>query len=634
MRTYWTAYRLAERHEVHVVTNAKEATPPFRMHMRSEDWTRCEAQFEDGSLTVHWSDPVDRSQSYLPMASPFVSKLAGIALKIHAERPFDVVYSHYLEPYGVAGHLVSEITGIPHVVRMAGSDAGRLWHHPQLEVLYDHVLRSAAIVIAGGTVKQRAIERGVASARITFGGGYALPETSFTPNGRAIDIRSLRNELEPSDELTNLFWGEFVGDTKYFGIYGKLGETKGSFSILRAMHQLKLEGLDIGLVALAHGTSEVEDRFRQLAQQLDLIDRILQIPYIPHWRVPDFLRSCLAVCCLEQNFPIRIHTPVVAKEVLLCGSCLVISKELLRKLPDSEKLPSGYGCVAIDNVHDVGALASRLAGIANDPVAAAAVGARGYHFARELEHDVDFPHRLNEILTGAAKRMPLVNRLAVSGACDIDPSFQLTRLCVSACPEISVKITSSTTIDLPKARAILAATKRSADGGLGHLRSLIPAIEIEVAVAEVENSVGDRGYDEEFVRLDVKRWALGPDDIGRLFAIRYPNLQIIKFDFDVAPYLAARTLDDFPVVPTEKPSYIIAFQAHKRKEREPLLVDHGTARVLEISEGELTCLQIARQLNRENGTIVTDGLAWLESLFRHGLIGLRDTCLQTSARPA
>ena len=34
MRTYWTAHGLAARgHEVHVITNAKEALPPFRMHM-------------------------------------------------------------------------------------------------------------------------------------------------------------------------------------------------------------------------------------------------------------------------------------------------------------------------------------------------------------------------------------------------------------------------------------------------------------------------------------------------------------------------------------------------------------------------------------------------------------------------
>jgi len=141
MRTYRTAHALAVKgHEIHVVTNAKEATPPFRIHMRAEDWARCEARLGTGSVTVHWSDPVDRSQNYIPMASPFVTKLASIAARVHAEYPFDVIFSHYLEPYGIAAYLASQITGVPHVARMAGSDAGRLWHHPQFEALYDHAV--------------------------------------------------------------------------------------------------------------------------------------------------------------------------------------------------------------------------------------------------------------------------------------------------------------------------------------------------------------------------------------------------------------------------------------------------------------------------------------------------------------
>src|SRR5262249_55405460 len=152
------AHALAARgHHVHVVTNAKEARPPFRLHMRKQDWRRCARAYELGAVTVHWSDPPDGAQAYIPMASPFVSKLAAIAARLHSERPFDVVFTHYLEPYGVAGHLAAEIAGVPHVVRMAGSDAGRLWHHPQLESLYDHVLRSAAIVIATGRVAERAV---------------------------------------------------------------------------------------------------------------------------------------------------------------------------------------------------------------------------------------------------------------------------------------------------------------------------------------------------------------------------------------------------------------------------------------------------------------------------------------------
>src|SRR3989442_1475979 len=123
MRTYWSAHGLAARgHEVHVITNAKEVRPPFRMHMRAEDWKRCEATYGSGSVTVHWTDPVDRSQSYIPMASPFVSKLAATAARVHAQCPFEVIFSFYMEPFGVAGHLAAQMTRAPPVVPIAGRE--------------------------------------------------------------------------------------------------------------------------------------------------------------------------------------------------------------------------------------------------------------------------------------------------------------------------------------------------------------------------------------------------------------------------------------------------------------------------------------------------------------------------------
>jgi hypothetical protein len=55
------------------------------------------------------------------------------------------------------------------------------------------------------------------------------------------------------------------------------------------------------------------------------------------------------------------------------------------------------------------------------------------------------------------------------------------------------------------------------------------------------------------------------------------------------------------------------------------LVDNATARILQLSEGRLTALEITTQLESEEGTTsVEDNLAWIEELFRRGLIGLRD----------
>jgi glycosyltransferase involved in cell wall biosynthesis len=252
MRTYWTAHGLAARgHDVHVVTNAKEVRPPFRMHMRPKDWKRCEASYGAGSVTVHWTDPADDSQFHIPMASPFVSKLAAVAARVHTERPFDVILSYYMEPYGLAGHLAAQMTGAPHVARMAGSDAGRLWHHPQFEPLYDHVLRSADVVIAVGTVAERAVRRGVDPGRIASAGGFAVPEELFTPKGPRLDLARMRKEVAADPDLRDLQWGGFTGGRPYFGVYGKLGENKGSFALLAAMSRLKRAGLKFGLVARA-----------------------------------------------------------------------------------------------------------------------------------------------------------------------------------------------------------------------------------------------------------------------------------------------------------------------------------------------------------------------------------------------
>jgi glycosyltransferase involved in cell wall biosynthesis len=404
MRTYWTAHALAARgHEVHVVTNANEVRAPFRMHMRAEDWQRCEAAYGRGSVTVHWTDPADRSQFHIPVASAFVSKLASIAAHAHSKHRFHVIYSHYIEPYGVAAHLAAEMTGLPHVVRMAGSDSGRLWRHPQFEALYDHVLRSAEALITRGAAADRAIERGVARDRIAVGGHFTVPEDLFNPEGPKIDLPCLRSEVAQDSELRDLLWGDFAADRPYFGIYGKLGHEKGSFALLAAMTRLKRAGLKVGLVAVAHHEGEIEAEFRATAQQLDLVDCILQVPFLPHWRVPEFLRSCIAVCCLEQGFGIP-HSPIVPIEVLLCGTCLVGSAEVLQTLRRHQRPLDECGCIDIADIGNVEVLSERLAALVENPCLAAMAGARARSFARDLQRDVRFPESLECIFEAAAGR--------------------------------------------------------------------------------------------------------------------------------------------------------------------------------------------------------------------------------------
>jgi glycosyltransferase involved in cell wall biosynthesis len=636
MRTYWTAHRLAALgHEVHVLTNAKEVGPAFRMYMRAEDWRRCEAVCGAGSVTAHWTDPVDASQSYIPMASPFVSKLASIAARLHSQGPFDVIYTHYLEPYGIAGYLAAHMTGAPQVVRMAGSDAGRLWHHSQFEALYDHVLRSAEVVIAGGAVAKRAIEHGVDPDRIAAVAGFLVPEDVFTPVGPTLDLPALRSEVAADPDFRDLLWGNFAGDRPYFGICGKLGETKGSFALLAAMHRLKQAGLEIGLVALAHGALGVERRFRAQAQELGLADRILQIPFLPHWRVPEFLRSCVAVCCLEQNFPIGFHMPMIPREVLLCGTCLIGSIEVIRKLPHHTRLPDGYGCVAIDDVNNIEALSKRLAAIVRDPAPAASVGARGRNFACELQRGQPVLQGLEHILEAAATRQrvpPAMRAPADSATHEAGGGhFPLTRLArtfMAECAETSgagaLTKGPKVPLDVEGVHEVLAAIDREIAAGKTSLRPLALAVRVEKAIAAAEGETSRAVSVGTFnlrPRLCISRWAIDEGDLAGLIPIRDPRLRILHFDYDVSELVYARTAADFPDTPTRHSTYVIVFCRDENSPRSPLLVDGLTARILELSDGTRTAAEIVDQCKVAE---FNDARKWIENLFLSGFVQLQD----------
>jgi glycosyltransferase involved in cell wall biosynthesis len=629
-RTYWTAHGLAARgHEVHVVTNAKESGPPFRMHMRDEDWARCEADYRRGSVTVHWTDPVDRSQAYLPMASPFVSKLAAISGRLHAERPFDVIYSHYLEPYGVAAFLAAQMTGVPHVVRMAGSDAGRLWHHPQLEALYDHLLRSAAAVIAVGAIAERAVERGVDPARIATDGGFVVREDVFSPAGPVLDLAALRRELETEPDLAHLMSGDLAADRPYFGICGKLGETKGSFALLEAMLRLKEAGVEAGLALLSHGSPLVEKAFRARVRRLGLTDRVLQIPFLPPWRVAEFLRGCLAVCCLEQDFSIRLHAPIIPREVLLCGKCLVASTEVIQKFPGYVRLPDGYGCVAIEDVNDIAALSERLAAIARDPMPAATVGARGRAFASELQQGMAFPARLEQLLEHAAarRRTATVIRTARERkhAPAADSEFPLTQLASDALARARASNGASArrAMTLARAHDVKARLDRRIAAGQADLQALAAGAQIEISIAEAQaHETGGASVSDPIFRLHIGRWALAADAIADLVPLRDPHSRVIEFAFDVAEFMQARTARELPAAPTPRPSFLVVFARSNNQPRMPLVVDAATAQILRLSDGTRTAREIVGQLDADPRVPGQDNLKWIEQLFVHGLISL------------
>jgi hypothetical protein len=175
--------------------------------------------------------------------------------------------------------------------------------------------------------------------------------------------------------------GQLVEGRPYLGIYGKIGPAKGTMALLQAVRSVLDHGVDIGLLVMAHGDEGREAEFSRSIEELGLQDHVVWIPFLPHWRVPEFIRSCVAVCCLEQDFPISIHRPVIAREVMTAGGCLIASTELLNKMPQAHKLIDGYNCIAINDVNDIRELSGIIGAAVSEPDRLAATSDRARRYA-------------------------------------------------------------------------------------------------------------------------------------------------------------------------------------------------------------------------------------------------------------
>ncbi|MEK6300966.1 MAG: glycosyltransferase [Acidobacteriota bacterium] len=339
MQCYWAARGLAERgHQVFVVTNAEEVEETFRIRIPEAD--RAEPGMyapsfptPNGRVEVHSTTPPDRSTLYyIPMGNPTVSRLASRATDLIRKHDCKVIFSYYLEPYGMAAQLASYWTNIPYVFKHAGSDLHRLMPITELTTAYREVLTHANCVLSGGPSRRIVASYGVPEERIETSVGFGLPGEFFNAERKPLNLDALLREhssnLDEGDPLRN-FARSLDPNLPVLGIYGKMGEYKGTFDLLHAVGRLSQDGFAVQCVALSRGWQELT--FYDLALELGVQKHLRVHPFIPHWQIPAFIRACDAVAFLERDFPIVAHTPTIPTEILSCGGCLIVSEEVLRK---------------------------------------------------------------------------------------------------------------------------------------------------------------------------------------------------------------------------------------------------------------------------------------------------------------
>lgn len=372
--TYWLAYALAARgHEIHVVTNADEVEDRYRMQLGPADAEMLQPRFAatGGRVQVHHVEGFGRrSMAHIPVANPYVSRIASLATDVVRRHRCEVIFAYYFEPYGVSAWLAARWTGRPLIIKHAGSDLDRLALVPDLATTYKEILTSADAVVTRPYLIGRFVGMGVAPQRIVVGPQHALPPAFFRPDGEILDIDAVARcdgAGQPPQPL------DITRPT--IGVYGKVGEAKGTFDLIRALERLAAEGRPVNFVAMVgEPAGEV---LRPAVERAGLADRTTILPFLPNWRVPSFIRACTAVCFLERDFPVAIHGPMLAREVMSCGTCLVVSGEIAEKQGNRAKLEPGANLLVVSDPKDANELAGALRLIADDPQRARQIGTAG-----------------------------------------------------------------------------------------------------------------------------------------------------------------------------------------------------------------------------------------------------------------
>lgn len=359
--SFWDAYALSEAgHEVHVVTNAADVEAAFRIR---EEFYHGQPGRDPGlgsSTVVHMLPPT--LTRHIPYANPFASKLAGTATRVVQEIGADLIYAFYLEPYGVAARLASQWSGVPYGLRHAGSDVAALARDEALLSTFDNLARDADFWLDTSTSFRRGWQgRGVSPDNFYAIGRYSLPTGYFHPGA------------EPM-RLGELVAG-FDAGAPTIGMYGKVGETKGTFDLVRAFAEARGRAGRGNLVIATGGPEPELAKLRQMVGSLGI--EVLTIPFMPNWRIPSFIAACDAVAFLERGFPIGIHRPSVPSEILACGGCLILSAEVAAYQEYTNSLRDNENCLIVEP-RDGAMLAKTVQRVLESPGAAREIGHNGH----------------------------------------------------------------------------------------------------------------------------------------------------------------------------------------------------------------------------------------------------------------
>jgi len=271
-KTYWLARGFAEAgHEIHVVTNGNCVEKEYFIDDNPDELIP--------NLAVHFVTP--DIPWHIPDSKLYTSRLLDKALEITENHQIDIIDTNYLVPYGIVGYLLSNITGIPYILRHGGSDLAKFLHKGLFSHLLGSVVQNAAAIITDDK------NRGVFEA--TNSNVYVLPR--YIPDEKYFKSTMISHEVPTF---------AYIGKINHYWKYKSLDKIVDIFSGIKEEHTLHLVGQGKGFREFAkfveaHGIRTHE--FRKFVHPVNMPYLLGHIDYLLYFSQDNPIKDFSNIVC-------------------------------------------------------------------------------------------------------------------------------------------------------------------------------------------------------------------------------------------------------------------------------------------------------------------------------------------------
>jgi glycosyltransferase involved in cell wall biosynthesis len=306
-RAYWQTKTLGEcGHEVHIVTNSLEVEEDYR-----EVFNLTDPAFLLKNVFVHSTD-TESNPWHIPFSPSYTERISNLAIEVIRDHNIQIIDSNFILPYGIAGNITKNITGVPQILRHAGSDIGKLFKSTSYSTLFNSIFQRVDKILTYPQLKDMFISMGIPESRISIDDRVIVDTRAFNPQVDPFPISEYTGKKFSGCPIIT-----YIGKINYYW------HSKGLLELVEAIKDIQKDFL---LLFVANGKGLRE--FEMLLETKGLREKSLFLNFLPPWEIPSVIKLSACVVLPEREFPIEYHVPILPKEVMAVGKCLVLGKEI------------------------------------------------------------------------------------------------------------------------------------------------------------------------------------------------------------------------------------------------------------------------------------------------------------------